>query len=119
PAGDVGPDHYVAMSNLFFQIYDKSGTSVFGPAANNTLWTDFGGACEDENSGDPIVLYDQFADRWLLTQFTSAGPEWFNCVALSTTSDPTGTYYRWAFTTGSNFPDYPKYGVWSNAYVIS
>ncbi|MEZ5440894.1 MAG: hypothetical protein R3F15_05345 [Lysobacterales bacterium] len=119
PVGDVGPDHYVAMSNLFFQIYDKSGTSLFGPAANNTLWSGFGGACENENSGDPIVLYDQFADRWLLTQFTSAGPEWFNCVALSQTSDPTGAYFRWAFTTGGNFPDYPKYGIWSDAYVIS
>jgi len=119
PAGDVGPDHYVAMSNLFFQIYNKSGASVFGPAANNTLWSNFGGACEAENAGDPIVLYDQFADRWLLTQFTAAGPTYFNCVALSMTSDPTGQYYRWAFTTGPNFPDYPKYGVWTNAYVIS
>lgn len=119
PAGDVGPEHYVAMSNLFFQIFDLSGASLFGPAANNTLWTDFGGACEAENSGDPIVLYDQLADRWLLTQFTSAGPDFFNCVALSQSSDPTGAYYRWAFTTGTNFPDYPKYGVWTDAYVIS
>ena len=119
PAGDVGPDHYVAMSNLFFEIYDKSGNSLFGPAANNTLWTGFGGDCENDNSGDPVVLYDQFADRWLLTQFTASGPTFFNCVALSQTSDPTGAYFRWAFSTDANFPDYPKYGVWSDAYVIS
>ncbi|HLA79023.1 MAG TPA: hypothetical protein VJU18_15710 [Vicinamibacteria bacterium] len=119
PVGDVGPSHYVAMSNLYFAIYNKTGTLLFGPAANNTLWAGFGGACETENAGDPIVLYDQLADRWLLTQFTGAGPTYYNCVALSTTGDPTGSYYRYAFSTGSNFPDYPKYGVWPDAYFIS
>ncbi len=120
PVGDVGPNHYVAMSNVYFAVYDKTtGAAVFGPAANNTLWSGFGGACETENAGDPIVLYDQDADRWLLTQFTASGPTYYNCVALSKTSDPTGEYYRWAFTTGSNFPDYPKYGVWPDAYYIS
>ncbi|MCI0645914.1 MAG: hypothetical protein L0346_13645, partial [Chloroflexi bacterium] len=118
PVGDVGPNHYVAMSNLYFQIYDKTGVSVFGPAANNTLWAGFGGACQVQNSGDPIVLYDQLADRWLLTQFTSGAP-YFNCVALSVSGDPTGSYYRYAFSTGANFPDYPKYGVWPDAYYIS
>ncbi len=119
PVGDIGPNHYVAMSNLFFQIYDRSGVSVFGPAANNTLWSGFGGPCETQNAGDPIVLYDQLADRWLLTQFTSSGAELFNCVALSMTPDPTGMYFRWAFSNGANFPDYPKYGVGDDAYYIS
>ncbi|MEO8195953.1 MAG: hypothetical protein ABI689_04440 [Thermoanaerobaculia bacterium] len=119
PVGDVGPNHYVAMSNLSFQIFDKTGTSLYGPALNNTLWAGFGGACQTENSGDPIVLYDQIADRWMLSQFTAAGPTFFNCVAVSTTADPTGTYYRWAFTTGTNFPDYPKYGWWSDGLYIS
>jgi hypothetical protein len=119
PVGDVGPGHYVAMSNLSFAIYSKAGALLFGPAANNTLWAGFGGACQTENSGDPIVLHDQIADRWILTQFTSAGPTWFNCVAVSTTADPTGSYFRYAFSTGSNFPDYPKYGVWPDALYIS
>ena len=119
PVGDVGPNHYVAMANVHFAVYDKSGTLLYGPFANNTLWSGFGGACEVENSGDPIVIYDQLADRWMLTQFTSAGPTYYNCVALSTSGDPTGTYYRYAFSTGVNFPDYPKYGVWSDAYYIS
>ncbi|AVP97036.1 hypothetical protein C7S18_07445 [Ahniella affigens] len=119
PVGDVGPNHYVRMSNVSFQIFNKTGTSVFGPANINTLFSGFGGACETENAGDPIVLYDQLADRWLLTQFSdSAGPGFFNCVALSQTSDPTGAYYRWAFPTAT-FPDYPKYGIWGNAYLIS
>jgi len=119
PVGDVGPNHYVAMSNLYFQIYDKAGSSVYGPAANNTLWAGFGGDCQTDNSGDPIVLHDQLTDRWLLSQFTASGPTYFNCVAVSTTSDPTGSYYRWAFSTGVNFPDYPKYGFWSDALYIS
>ncbi|MCP4898424.1 MAG: hypothetical protein GY906_15730 [bacterium] len=119
PVGEVGLDHYVAMSNLHFTVYDKTGTLLYGPAATNTLWSGFGGDCQDDNSGDPIVLYDQKANRWILTQFTASGPEYFNCVAISTSSDPTDTYYRYAFSTGTAFPDYPKYGVWPDAYYIS
>jgi hypothetical protein len=119
PVGDVGPNHYVAMANVRFQIFDKTGGSVYGPANNNTLWSGFGGACQNENMGDPIVLYDQIADRWMLTQFTANGPTYYNCVAVSTTPDPTGTWYRWAISTGSNFPDYPKYGIWTDAYYIA
>ncbi len=119
PVGDVGPNHYVAMSNLSFQIFNKAGASLFGPALNNTLWAGFGGDCQTDNSGDPIVLYDQISDRWMLSQFTASGPTYFNCVAVSQTPDPTGAYYRWAFSTGANFPDYPKYGFWSDALYIS
>jgi hypothetical protein len=74
--------------------------------------------CAD-NSGDPIVVHDQLADRWILTQFSTLGPTFYNCVAVSTTGDATGSYYRYAFSTGPNFPDYPKYGVWPNAYVAT
>ena len=52
------------------------------------------------NAGDPVVLYDQLADRWMLTQFTAGGPPFFECVALSQTNDPLGSYYRWAIATG-------------------
>ncbi|MDQ6765819.1 MAG: hypothetical protein M3Z22_06950 [Verrucomicrobiota bacterium] len=120
--GEVGPNHVVVMANLSFQIFNKTGTSLFGPALNNTLWAGFGGACQTSNSGDPVVLYDQLADRWLLSQFTAGSAPFLNCVAISTSPDPTGTYFRYAFqtgTTGANFPDYPKYGVWSTAYFIS
>jgi hypothetical protein len=120
--GDIGTTHYVQMVNSRFQVFTRNGTSVYGPANINTLFTGFGGACETENAGDPVVLYDQMANRWLLTQFTAAGPTFFNCVALSTTADPTGTYQRYAFQAGSagaNFPDYPKYGVWSDGYYFS
>src|SRR5882672_7303107 len=119
PNGAVGPNHVVTMANLHFQIFDKSGNSLFGPAANNTLWSGFGGPCQTENAGDPVVLYDQLADRWILTQFTANGPTFFECVAVSQTSDPTGSYFRYAISTGSNFPDYPKAGVWPDAYYFS
>lgn len=124
PNGAVGPNHVVTMANLHFQIFNKSGTSLFGPAANNTLWSGFGGSCQTQNAGDPVVLYDKLADRWILTQFTAGSPPFFECVALSQTNDPTGSYYRWAITTngspaGNNFPDYPKAGVWPDAYYFS
>ena len=107
------------MINLVFGVYSKTGTLLLGPADIGTLWAGF--AVEDctDASGDPIVLYDQFADRWLLSQFTTRGPEYFNCVAISQTGDPTGAYYRYAFSTGLNFPDYPKYGVWTHSYIIT
>ncbi len=117
--GDVGTSNYVQMVNSRIQMFTKTGISVLGPININTLWSGFGGPCQTENAGDPVVLHDQLADRWIITQFTAAGPTYYNCVALSQTSDPTGSYYRYAFTTGTNFPDYPKYGIWSNGYYIS
>ena len=119
PVAGVGPNHIVVMANSRYAVYTKTGAPLVGPANINTLWSGFGGACQNENAGDPIVIYDARADRWLLTQFTAAGPTYFNCVAISTTGDPTGTYFRYAISTGSNFPDYPKYGTWTNAYLIS
>jgi hypothetical protein len=118
PNGDVGPNHYVTMVNLTFAIYSKQGALLFGPADIGSLWQGFLDDCTDP-SGDPIVFYDSLADRWVLTQFTTRGPEFFNCVALSTTSDPLGSYFLYAFSTGLNFPDYPKYALWPDAYYIT
>jgi hypothetical protein len=119
PNGEVGPNHYVEMINLVFAVYDKNGNKLLGPVDTGTLWSDFPVSDCTDPSGDPVVLYDQFMDRWILSQFTTAGPEYFNCVAISTTGDPTGSYYRYAFSTGLNFPDYPKYGNWTDSYVIT
>jgi hypothetical protein len=119
PNGEVGPNHYVEMVNLAFAVYSKSGVLLLGPVDTGTLWTGFAVPDCTDPSGDPVVLYDQLADRWLLTQFTTAGPTYYDCVAISTTGDPTGAYYRYAFSTGPNFPDYPKYGVWTDSYVIT
>jgi hypothetical protein len=119
PNGEVGPNNYVEMINLVFGVYDKAGNRLLGPVDTGTLWSGFAIPDCTDPSGDPVVMYDQFTDRWILTQFTTRGPEYWNCVAVSTTSDPTGSYYRYAFSTGPNFPDYPKYGNWKNSYVIT
>jgi hypothetical protein len=119
PVGDVGKNHYVQMTNLLFAVHDKSGNLLLGPVDTGTLWTGFPVEDCTDPSGDPIVLYDQLADRWILSQFTTRDPIFYNCVAISVTGDPTGAYYRYAFTTGVNFPDYPKYGVWDDTYVIT
>ena len=124
PDGDVGPNHYVQMVNTAWAVYSKTGTRLLGPASLASIWAGFEVPDCEDNSGDPIVLHDQLADRWILTQFTTAGLNvpagtFYNCVAVSTTADPTGSYYRYAFSTGPNFPDYPKYGVWPNAYFAT
>jgi hypothetical protein len=122
PNGDVGPNNYVEMVNLTFAVYDKSGTMLLGPSPIGALWAGFPITDCTKAAGDPIVLYDQTTDRWILTQFTTganAPPETattsYNCVAVSKTGDPTGEYYRYAFSTDLEgvhyFPDYPKYGV--------
>ncbi len=127
PVGDVGPNHYVEMVNLAFAVYDKQGNLLLGPVDTGTLWANFAVPDCTDPSGDPIVLYDQLVDRWILTQFTTRGPKYYDCVAISQTGDPTGAYYRYAFVTqddpelpgGSFFPDYPKYGVWTNSYIMT
>jgi hypothetical protein len=126
PNGEVGPNHFVQIVNLTFAVFDKAGNKLLGPLAIGSLWSGFAVPDCTDPSGDPVVLYDQFMDRWLLTQFTTSGlsdptkPFW-NCVAISTTGDPTGTYYRYAFETKNFqfFPDYPKYGVWTDSYVLT
>lgn len=117
--GDVGPNHFVQWVNLSFQIFNKSGVSLYGPAAGNTLWSGFGGTCQTSNSGDPIVLYDAMADRWLMAQFTSSNP-YGECIAISTTGDPTGSYYRYFFQFSTTvFWDYPHFGIWPDGYYMS
>jgi len=119
--GDVGPNHYVQQVNVGFQIFNKNtGASLYGPANFNTLFRGFGGPCETRNDGDPITLYDQLADRWFLLQFISAAP-YGQCIAISTTGDPTGSYYRYQFAPGvpNTFDDYPHVGVWPDGYYMS
>ena len=122
PVGDVGPNHYVEMVNLVFAVYAKNGTKLLGPVDTGSLWSGFPVEDCTDPSGDPIVIHDQLHDRWLLSQFTTRGLDdptlpFYNCVAISTTSDPTGSYYRYAFSTGFNFPDYPKYGAFGDSYI--
>jgi hypothetical protein len=130
--GDVGLNHYFQWDNTGFKIFDKAGNLLYGPANGNSLFTGMtgpGGAeCAGTDSGDPIVLYDSMADRWLASQFTTApgaaaGPT-YECIAISKTGDPTGPYWRYAFQASptaspSRFEDYPHFGVWPDAYYMT
>ncbi|HEY0367084.1 MAG TPA: hypothetical protein VGC73_11470, partial [Pyrinomonadaceae bacterium] len=127
--GDVGPSHYVQWVNLRFSVYNltrDAGNNITAfnlasgfPKQGNVLWQGFGGRCQSDNDGDPIVQYDQLADRWVLTQFAVSATPYTQCVAVSTTSDPTGTYARYSFSYSRDFNDYPKMGVWPDAYYIT
>lgn len=117
--GDIGPNHYVQMVNVSFVVFDAYGEILYGPVDNNVLWGGFGGECQMQNDGDPIVRYDGLADRWVLSQFAVSGEETFECVAVSATPDPLGPYHRYAFSYGTEFNDYPKLGVWPDAYYIT
>ncbi|MDA2911626.1 DUF11 domain-containing protein [Nitrospiraceae bacterium AH_259_D15_M11_P09] len=117
--GDVGPNHFIQMVNgpggTTVVITDKTGNILAGPLTLTSLWT-IGGPCAS-GLGDPIVLYDRLADRWLMSEFASTGNHL--CVYISQTSDPvSGGWFNFDFVT-PNFPDYPKYAVWPDAYYVS
>src|SRR5256885_9805573 len=118
--GAVGATQYVQWVNESFAVFDKATESLItGPIAGNSLWAGFGGGCEQNNDGDPIVKYDQIANRWIFTQLSVSTTPYTQCIAVSTTSDATGSFNRYAFSYGNNFNDYPKLAVWPDAYYIS
>ena len=111
PTGAAGPNHYVQMINsTTFRVFSKTGTILLTTVLG-TLWTP-----NTQNSGDPIVLYDRYADRWFLSQFGTTGNKIY--IAISTTGDPTGSYYTYTFTS-PQFPDYLKFSVWENGYYMT
>ena len=117
--GAVGLTQYVQWVNTSFGIFAKStGALISGVTPGNTLWKGFGGGFEANNNGDPIVLYDRLADRWVFSQFSVNGTPFLQCVAVSTTPDATGSYNRYSFAY-NNFDDYPKMGVWPDAYYVT
>ena len=114
--GAVGATQYVEWVNTYFAVFDKhSGALVAGPAPGNSLWTGFGGGCESNNDGDPIAIYDKLANRWVMSQFSVSTAPYLQCIAISATADATGSWYRYSFQY-NYFDDYPKMGVWPDAY---
>src|SRR6266550_933437 len=92
---------------------------LLGPVQGNTLWSGFGGPCQTNNDGDIVVLFDKLNNRWVMSQLSvTGGPPFYQCVAVSSTSDATGSFARYAFQQ-PNFNDYPKLGVWPDAYYVS
>ena len=120
PNGAVGTNNYFEIVNDGFAIYTKTGTKVYGPAPTNTIFSGLGGNCQLSNDGDGTVVYDHFAQRWVVQQFQVSRLPYSDCVAVSTTSDPTGSWNRYEFAyNNTDFVDYPKLGVWSDGYYIS
>lgn len=112
PSGAAGPNHYVQAVNTTYRVYNKTGTPIGNSLNLSSLWSG------STNDGDPIVLYDKYADRWFISQFQVSGNEIL--VAVSTTSSPTGSYYTWTFVPqASQFPDYFKFSIWQDGYYMA
>jgi uncharacterized repeat protein (TIGR01451 family) len=126
-SGAAGPNHYFQTENFSAVIFDKTGKVVLGPFFTSVFWNGFtspGNTCSFTWS-DVVVLYDHDAQRWFVSRFASVvppsgPPSWYQCFAVSTTSDPTGQYNRYVFPIDpANFSDYPKFGVWPDAYYMT
>lgn len=125
--GDVGPAHYVQAVNSGVKIWKKDGTALTGVINLATLFSALGAGslCSTANDGDPIVLYDRMADRWLISEFAGAaafpnGSNYRQCIAISQNGDAAGSYWLYDFqwsTTKLN--DYPHFGVWPDGYYMT
>ncbi|MCF6169425.1 MAG: GEVED domain-containing protein [Bacteroidales bacterium] len=116
--GTVGPSHYFQVVNLTYQIFNKSdGSSAAGPSDLNTIF-DPGLPGVGCNDGDPIVLWDEHADRWFYAEFSLCGANDYMLIAVSTSNDPTGTWYSWSFDVDDK-PDYMKFGIWQDGYYMA
>lgn len=113
PSGAAGPNHYVQAVNASpFKVFNKSTGATMGTIRQiGSLWSP-----ATSNDGDPIILYDKYADRWFVSQFGVSGNKIY--IAISTTNDPTGTYYTYTFTS-SQFPDYLKFSIWADGYYMT
>lgn len=113
--GTAGPNHYMQTINSVYAIYSKTGALLAGPTNLNLLFGNVTGAtCND---GDPIVLYDEQADRWLVVEFSICGSNDYMLFAVSQTNDPTGSWHRYSFDV-DDMPDYEKIGIWQDGYYM-
>jgi subtilase family serine protease len=113
--GTSGPNHYMQTINTVYAIYSKTGTLVAGPTNMNLLFSGVTGAtCND---GDPLILYDEQAARWLAVEFSICGANDYMLVAVSQTNDPTGSWHRYSFDV-ADMPDYEKFGIWQDGYYM-
>src|SRR6266513_2047911 len=113
--GSVGATQFVQIVNVEYAVYNKTSSALLlGPTPVHNIWSGFNGDCANGDGGDPVVLYDKSAQRWVVGQMNVKLNAY--CMAVSTTSDATQSYYRYEFSFGSNTPDYPKLAVWPDAY---
>lgn len=118
--GDVGPSHYVQAVNALFRVSDKFGNPLTPPIKLSSLFSSLGTDCSTRDDGDPSVLYDQLADRWILSQFCTAFPPFRQMIAVSRTGDPAGEYFVYEFVMPNvKLNDYPKLSIWPDAFYMS
>lgn len=123
--GDIGRQYYVQTTNFRVAFFDKFTGNQVVNLSMDTFWSNAGGtgACNNNHNGDPIALYDTQADRYIVTDFAWSdfynGP-YYECIAVSKTSDPiAGGWWLYSFVADNNWlNDYPKLGVWPDAYYM-
>ncbi|MGA2047197.1 MAG: hypothetical protein ABSG96_05865 [Terracidiphilus sp.] len=122
--GAVGTTQYLQWVDDSFAVFSKAtGDAIYGPAAGNTIWSGFGGACETNNNGQPTVNFDRMAGRWVVSQHAApSGGPFYQCVAVSATDDATGTWNRYSFAIGAVNTVWEnlnaKLGVWPDGYYM-
>src|SRR5262249_50480159 len=115
PHGDVGPNHYIQSVNSSIKIFDKTGMALNG--ATGTTYNSFFSALgatppcgNNQNRGDGVVLYDQLADRWVVSDFaypSFPGTSFYQCVGVSKTADPVaGGWWLYALQTDPSNPSF-------------
>ena len=118
--GDVGPEHYVQAVNALVRVFDKNGVAVTSPFKLSQIFEPLGTPCAIRDDGDPIVLYDQLAGRWVLSQYCTNAPPFRQMIAVSITGDPTGAYFLYEFVMPNvRLNDFPKLSVWPDGYYMS
>ncbi len=118
--GAAGPKHYMQTVNKSYAIYDKQGNILIPPTDLNTMFFGLTNIPDNDlpNDGDPLILYDEQADRWIMVEFKLSGYPDYLFIAVSATNDPTGAWNRWAYEM-SGMPDYPKLGIWRDGYYMA
>jgi uncharacterized repeat protein (TIGR01451 family) len=131
PNGDVGPTYYLQTVNTAIGVYRKSDSTQVAAFTFDTLMSQgsFGNLCDTDNFGDPVVLYDTFEDRWIITDFAfqldGSGnvinpPAVYQCFAVSKTGDPvSGGWNFYSLHTTDALCDYPKFGIWPDGLYMS
>ncbi|MFA5418612.1 MAG: hypothetical protein WC341_09150, partial [Bacteroidales bacterium] len=112
----VGPNHIMQTVNTTYAIWNKAGTQVVAPTAMNTLFAGVPGG--NNNDGDPLILFDSQADKWLAVEFSISGSPQYMLFAVSQSNDPSGIWNRWSFVM-NGMPDYEKVGIWQDGYYMS
>ena len=114
----VGDTQIVQWANGSFAVFNKFTNAILaGPIAGNLLFSAIGGACAANDDVEFIAQWDNAAHRWFLAQTTLSGPQYYACIAVSTSADALGTYYLYPFPLGNGFPDYQKWGRWNNNWA--